>query len=336
MKSPALRTGIIATSSSIPKVEFDLGVDVLREKGFEVDVHPSVYGQYWFYPASDEARAGALIEFALRPDLDLIWCARGGYGATHLLPYLEKAKKKLLKAKKKTLLGYSDATALLEWFRVNLGWKTIHSPMPALRTFAFLKKEEWKNIETCIAVAQKASSKGSYSHSLTPLYLPKSFKSVEAPVVGGNLFVWNSLLGTRNQGNARGKILFLEEIGENLGRINRMLHHLEQANGLKGVKAIVLGDFLDCPDSVANGLMEIPGKGPNYEAFLRNPPKEAMGPIRRIYPTSEAMDFVFQSLGERTGIPVFKGCPVGHGPNYHPLFLGKKHKLNKNGRFSLG
>ena len=102
-----IRIGIIATSSVVPKVEFELGVDVLQEKGYSVDVHPTVLGEYYFYPAPDAERAEALIDFSMRSDLDAIWCARGGYGATHLLPFLDRAKKKLQskKVKKKTLLG---------------------------------------------------------------------------------------------------------------------------------------------------------------------------------------------------------------------------------------
>ena len=123
-----IRIGIVATSSVVPKVEFEIGVTFLRSKGYSVDVHPKVLGEFMFYPAPDAERAEALIETALRKDLDALWCARGGYGATHLLPHLNRAKNKLKRAPKKTLLGYSDATALLEWFRVNLGWKTIHAP----------------------------------------------------------------------------------------------------------------------------------------------------------------------------------------------------------------
>lgn len=336
MKTRPIRIGIIAPSSVVPKVEFELGLEALLDRGYEVGVHPTVFGQHYFYPAADEERAQALIDFSMTHEFDALWCARGGYGATHLLPFLDRAKKKLKSAKKKTLLGYSDATALLEWFRVNLGWKTIHAPMPALRTFQFMSKDEWRDLETLLSATCQKKKVIPYSHDLTPVFIPKKFKTVTAPLVGGNLFVWNSLLGTKNVGNARGKLLFLEEVQENYGRIHRMIHHLEQAQGLKGVRAIVLGDFTDCPDSVAMGLKEMPARDEHFENLLKNPPKTALEPIRKILSPEEAFDFVFRSLGERTGIPVFKGCPVGHGANHRSLFLGKKHILNKNGRFSLG
>jgi muramoyltetrapeptide carboxypeptidase len=332
-----MKVGVIAPSSVIPKIEFEIGARFLEQEGFQVECHPSIFGEYFFYPAPDAERASALIEFAKRDDLDILWCARGGYGATHLIPYLNRAKKSLQKQKKKLFIGYSDATALLEWFRVNLGWQTIHAPMPSLRTFSLLSSAEWTPLKALIVqtLTKKKQGESKYSHSLTPIYLPKKFSKVEASLVGGNLFVWNSMIGTPNAGNARGKILFLEEVQENTGRINRLLHHLEQSGGLKGAKGIVLGDFLDCPDSVPLCLQAAPPPGVDLAGFLKSPPKEAMGYLRTIHATDEALQFIFQGVGERNQIPVFKGLPVGHGPNHHSLFLGKKHSLQKSGKFEI-
>jgi muramoyltetrapeptide carboxypeptidase len=330
-----IRVGIVATSSVVPKVEFEIGVNFLKSKGFEIDVHPKVLGESMFYPAPDSVRAEALIEMAVRKDLDALWCARGGYGATHLLPMLNRAKNKLKRAPKKTLLGYSDATALLEWFRVNLGWQTIHAPMPSLRTFSLLPESEWASVESLLKYSVKQAKAPKAEFKLEPLHVPKGFAQVEAPLVGGNLFVWNSLLGTPDQGQAQGKILFLEEISENLGRVNRMMHHLEQAGGLTGVKALVLGDFLDCVDTVPSCLISGPKPGVDLESFLRQPPKDAMGPLRTLHSPEAAFDFIFKGVGERNRIAVFKGVPVGHGPNHHSLFLGKKHRLTRKGKFGL-
>jgi muramoyltetrapeptide carboxypeptidase len=313
------KIGIIAPSSVVPADEFKKGLEYLKKAGFEVEVHPTVLGQDYFYPADDQTRAKAFLEYSFRKDLDLIWCARGGYGATHLLPDLKKATVRK-KPSKKTLLGYSDATALLEFTRKNWGWNTIHSPMPSNSVFTTLKNTEWKSILEQIEVSligrKKSSVIASNFSGLTPVYLPKGAMKnpLIAPMVGGNLAVWNSLIGTPFSGNARGKILFLEEIQENIPRINRMMHHLEQSGGLKGVKAIVLGDFLDCHDSVM---------------------KVNQQPIRKIYPSDEALDFVFRSIGKKLNIPVWKNVPVGHGPNYHALSLGLNYSLDSKGNLKL-
>ena len=218
-------------------------------------------------------------------------------------------------------MGYSDATALLEFMRIHWGWNSIHAPMPSGKTFPQLKPSEWASIMEQLDVAtsgrKTASLTSSSFSSLKPVFLPKNNKSktaISAPLVGGNLSVWNAMLGTPYAGNAKGKILFLEDVQENIARINRMIHHLEQSGGLKGVKAIVLGEFLDCNDTV----MKVDNQ-----------------PIRKTYPSDEALDYVFRLLGERLQIPIWKNVPVGHGPNHHALSLGKRYTLGTNGKLSL-
>jgi muramoyltetrapeptide carboxypeptidase len=332
-----IRIGIVATSSVIPKVEFEIGVQHLKKAGFQVEVHPSALNEYYLYPANDAERARALIEFSERPDLDVIWCGRGGYGATHLLPYLNHWKRSLKGRRlvKKTIIGFSDITALLEWYRTHFKWETLHAPMPSLRTFSVLKPAEWEGLLNFIRASLKKEKLRPGSFELDPIYVPEGFKTVTAPLVGGNLAVWNALLGTPDQGSTRGKLLFLEEIQENLGRINRMVHHLEQAGGLKGCKGIVLGDFTECNDSVPTGLKMAPPESPARAAYLEFPPKEALGFLRSSYSTPEGLDFIFRALGERLRIPVFSGVPAGHGSSHHSLYLGKKHTLDRKGNFSL-
>jgi muramoyltetrapeptide carboxypeptidase len=333
-----INVGIIAPSSVVPKVEFEIGVQYLKDSELNVTVHPTVLGQHYFYPASDEDRARAFLDYTFNDDIDALWCARGGYGATQLLPFLEKVTRKR-KPKRKVLLGYSDATALLEFVRTQWGWETIHAPMPSLRTFSILKEKESGSLLNYLTHAcNKEEKLYPTSFKLEWVYKPKIVKTVQAPLVGGNLAVWNSLIGTPYAGAAAKKILFFEDIQENIPRVNRMLHQLEQSGGLKDVEAIVLGDFLECNDSVAQCLESPLSKKlttEERETFLRHPPKEAMITIRKLYAPEESLDYVFRSLGERTRIPVLKGVPVGHGPHYFPLYLGKKHTLSMNGNFSI-
>lgn len=320
-KKAPLRIGIIAPSSVVPAAELRAGLEFLKKNGFTIEVHPTVFGQDYFYPANDQIRASVILEYAFRDDIDVLWFARGGYGATHLLPLLKKGTMKK-KPKKKTLLGFSDATALLEFTRVNWGWNTIHAPMPSGKHFPHLKPSEWTSVTEQLEVATAGrktaslSSASSFS-TLKPVFLPKnssSKKGITAPLVGGNFSVWNAMIGTPYEGNAKGKILFLEDVQENIARINRMIHHLEQSGGFKGVKAIVLGDFLDCHDTV----MKINDH-----------------PIRKLYPAEEALDYIFRLLGEKLQIPIWKNLPAGHGPNFHALSLGRKYTLGVHGKLSL-
>jgi muramoyltetrapeptide carboxypeptidase len=332
-----IRVGIVGTSSVLPKIEFEAGVEFLKSQGFSVEVHPSVLGRDFLYTASDEVRAQALIEFSSRSDLDVIWFGRGGYGATHLLPLLNQWKKSLRgkRLRKKTLIGFSDLTAILEWYRVNFGWETIHGPMPSLRTFPVLPKTEWNLLLNLIQASLKLERLKTETYQLEPIYVPKKFTEATGPLVGGNLTVWGSLLGTPDQGSTRGRFLFLEDVQENLGRINRTVHQLEQAGGLKGCKGIVLGDFTDCTDSVPTGLSRAPLSSESKEAFLSAPPKEAMQFLRSRHTPEEGLRLIFETLGHRQNLPVFSGLPAGHGARHHSLYLGKPHSLKKTGRFGL-
>lgn len=318
------KIGIVAPSSMIPDIEFQLGVEKMKQEGWSVEVHPCLFGNHLLYSATDEVRAQSFLEFAFRKDLNILWCARGGYGATHLLPILDAATRKK-KPPKKTLFGYSDATALMEFARTRWGWKTVHSPMPSFRSFSILPKGEWGSVQAAVQNSSKANLK------LEPVFIPKSFKETSAPLVGGNLAVWNSLLGTPYAGKASGKLLLLEEVGENIGRINRMLHQLLQSSGLKNVKAIVLGDFTDCNDTAPLALKELPT--PLTESFLKSPPSSAMAPIRTVLSSSEALKQIFKEFGKKTEIAIFKGMPVGHGEHQTAIELGRKYSLSRSGHF---
>ncbi|MBS1960125.1 MAG: LD-carboxypeptidase [Bdellovibrionales bacterium] len=316
------RIGIVALSSVIPKIEFETGVDALRFDGWHVEVHPEVSGQYYFYPASDETRAKSFLQYAYRKDLDAVWCARGGYGITHLLPLLERMTAKR-KPSKKTLLGYSDVTALHEFVRKKWGWETIHAPMPSLKTFSTLSVPEKNSYRGFLLDSLKRPHAFAQTKHHLEWISPMRTANTSAPLVGGNLAVWLAMAGTKYFPNAAGKILFFEEIGENVARINRYLHQLEQAGGFKGVKAIVLGDFMDCRDTVPMRIDPFDNE------------RKRMIPLRAAYPDQEALQFVFAELSRRTKIPVAFGIPAGHGPNFHSLYLGKKYTLKKNGEFEI-
>src|SRR5687768_3365846 len=107
------KVGIIAPSSPVPPVEFQLGLEKLRGAGFQLKVHPQCHDSHLYYSGEDEVRAKALFEYAKDEDLSVIWCARGGSGGARLLPFLDQFTKKSGKpGKKKLLVGFSDATVL--------------------------------------------------------------------------------------------------------------------------------------------------------------------------------------------------------------------------------
>src|SRR5439155_8874626 len=109
----------------------------------EVTTHPQVRKHHFIYPGSDEERAGALYDLACDDNIDILWAARGGYGAGRILPILDRLTRECGKPKRaKLLVGYSDVTVLHEFVRYHWDFATLHATMPAGMSFSQLKPEE--------------------------------------------------------------------------------------------------------------------------------------------------------------------------------------------------
>src|SRR4051812_48440513 len=87
------RIGVIAPSGKVARIELDIGIAKLRSEGFSVTVHSQCKKSHLFFAGTDEERAEAFFEFARSPEIDILWCARGGSGAIRILPLLEKLEK---------------------------------------------------------------------------------------------------------------------------------------------------------------------------------------------------------------------------------------------------
>src|SRR6266550_4247873 len=108
-----IRVGIFAASSIVPEIEFDAGIEHLKRFGFDPVIHEQVRAHHFMFPGDDESRAQAVYGFANDPTIEVLWAARGGYGATRLLPLLDNLTKEHGKPKQqKLLVGYSDVTVL--------------------------------------------------------------------------------------------------------------------------------------------------------------------------------------------------------------------------------
>jgi muramoyltetrapeptide carboxypeptidase len=323
--------GVIAPSSQVPAIELKLGLDALRAEGFRLKLHPQVRKSHLFFAGSDEDRARAFFDYAVDPALDALWCARGGYGALRLLPLLEKFTAERGIPERKLLVGYSDATVLLEYVRSRWGWAVLHAPMPSMRSFTVLKKSEWTSIVRSVQGAKEPVDWNGIRlkfHGRPPRH------AIEAPLVGGNLTSWNSLTGTPYEPRAKGKILFFEDIDESLYRLDRMIRQLQTAAGLEGVRAIVLGDFLNCGDYSPEVLKRAPAAR-SLKRMLMSPRKGELRPLRKVYSDRAGLLEVFGSVASRLKIPLAYGLPAGHGPGRAPVPLGADYILYTDGRLKL-
>ncbi|MEN9724222.1 MAG: hypothetical protein RJB38_2208 [Pseudomonadota bacterium] len=326
---------IVAPSSVVPRAELALGAQALREGGFEVRVSRQCSKKSLFFAGTHAERAEALLQAVYDSDCDIVWCARGGYGSNHLLRALAEALALRGKPpKRKLLVGSSDATSLLEFARARWGFEVLHAPMPGLRSFQLLTNPECDAL--CSWVRGVAPAKPFGRFSRLKWWGERPEKAIQGELVGGNLTVWNTMLGTPFQprlSSGHAKILFLEDVTELLPRLDRAFRHLVDAGGLEGVSALVLGNFLSCEDAVPQALIKVPSRYSDEQ--LRDPPKKWLGPIRKRYSQEQALRAMLSELSRETGVPVAWRLPVGHGPEHFPLPLGVPVELSPDGKFTF-
>ncbi len=330
-----LRVAIVATSSVVSEAELAMGAEALRAEGFDVWVDPGCRRRRLFFAGSHESRASSLLEAVYSSEVDVVWCARGGYGSNHLLRMLDQETERRGPPRgRKLLIGSSDATSLLEFARTRWRLATLHAPMPGLRNFLMLTEEE-RGALLCWVRGGFADKPWGRPTRLKWLGA-RPEQEIRGTLVGGNLTVWNTLLGTPWQPRLkRGqpKILFLEDVTEFLPRLDRSVRHLVDAGGLEGVAAVVLGNFLHCEDAVPQALAKVPSRWSLEQ--LRQPPSRWLAPLRRRFSQAEGLREIFGAISRETGVPVAQGLPVGHGPDHFSLPLGARARVDMKGELAI-
>lgn len=220
---------IVAPSGPFDRERFEAGVEWLEQR-YEVQFDEGIFSKNGYLAGDDDRRLNELIGALVAPEVDAILCARGGYGATRLLPQLDPG---LVSNANKMLVGFSDVTALHAlWSRADV--RSMHAPMVgALAGASDALRESW-----CATLEGRTAGRTWDLQTLR-------FGYGEGALIGGNLAVVAALLGTRYAPSVAGKILFLEDVGERPYRIDRMLTSLIQAGWFDACAGVVLGAFTD-------------------------------------------------------------------------------------------
>jgi muramoyltetrapeptide carboxypeptidase len=185
---------------------------------------------------SDDKRFQQLKDALFSTDSQAIWCLRGGYGCTRLIPSLLKLS---VPEKCKLFIGFSDITALHLFLQQKWHWQTLHGPSLNQVTRFLIEQENINELKKIIfgQISELIYLVEPYVNYSNTLNFIKAF------LTGGSLSLIQASLGTDWQIETKNKILFLEDVNEVAYRIDRMLQHLQQAGILSHVKAILLGDF---------------------------------------------------------------------------------------------
>jgi muramoyltetrapeptide carboxypeptidase len=228
------RIGVMAPSSSVRREDIEKSVKTLEHKGYSVFVHPQTFEH-------DGQMAGNMLQKSLafqglwqRDDIDIIWAAGGGNRAMQLL---ETINFKRLKDKPKTLVGFSDVTALLNGIYAHTGIPAIHGPV-------------FKNLHTynqCDALLEVIKT-SSFTMPLDKADIVQNGEA-EGTLIGGNLSVFQYLPQILPGKFYKNSILCLEDCTEELSKIDRMFMGLKLSGIFDAVNAIVLGEFTNLTDS---------------------------------------------------------------------------------------
>lgn len=196
-----------------------------------------VYGKHLFnqnnhFAGTDQQRSQDFQEALNNPNIKAIWCARGGYGSVRVLDKLDFSK---FQKNPKWIIGYSDITAFHNHIN-NLGIETLHAMM------GINMNNEPEDILETIKSFKKAIFGKRLKYKI-PTSEYNRVGKVSGELVGGNISLLSSMLGSESQISTEGRILFIEEIGEYKYSIDRMLQSLKRAGFFNKLKAVIVGDI---------------------------------------------------------------------------------------------
>ena len=300
-KPPRLRPGatvaLIAPASPVSEEKLEKALSNMTNLGFRVKEGASLRARHGYLAGTDEARLADLHRAFADPEVEAVWCARGGYGITRLLPYIDYT---LIKKNPKLFIGFSDVTALHMAIGQKTGLTTFHGPVAA-SDFPENTLTHFKSVLMEPAAPYIIVAPGEQAELPGEEYRPFTIAPGRAsgPLTGGNLSLLAALAGTSFEPSFRRKIVFIEEVGEQPYRVDRLLTQLLQATDLQHAAGIVLGVFAECT-----------AKNPEYSFTLPETLHERLGSL---------------------GIPIFYGLPFGHVAHQATFPYNVKAEMDTDG-----
>lgn len=237
--APGARVALLAPSGPQPQERFEAALASIQSLGLVPVVYPTCHYQHGFLAGTDEQRAQDLNDAFADDSISGILCLRGGYGAHRLMKLLDWGN---IAKHPKMLCGYSDITALHLYLNQYCGMVTWHTPMPGTEWYQGLDDYTLQSLKTALfgpLPAALSNPPGMAFETLLP-------GRAEGVLVGGNLSLVASTVGTFYEVDTKGKILFLEDVDEEPYTIDRMLLQLKHAGKFADCAGIVFGPFTNC------------------------------------------------------------------------------------------
>lgn len=276
------KIAIVAPARKVTCDEISYAIEYIKNQGYIPVYDERLFLSHNQFAGTDDERAAVLQYYLDSDDIDAILCARGGYGTIRIIDKLNFDK--FIKLPK-WVIGYSDVTVLHAKLQ-SIGVASIHATMPIN-----FKSNTQKSLDSLFDVLKGKDVK----YDIQDTHNDKEM-TVEAEIVGGNISVLYSLLGSDIFPNTDGKLLFLEDVDEYLYHIDRMMTALKRAGKLDNIVGLIVGGLTKIHDNtIPFGL------------------------------TVE--DIILEKIADMN-IPVYFNFPAGHIENNQAIVLGEKIRLS--------
>lgn len=290
IRPPSLKKGdsilILAPAGKIQNQEqIQAGIDLAKSWGLKIKFGKNLYSEHNSFAGTDQERLIDLQYGLDNPNIKMIWMARGGYGTIRIIDDLNFDE---FKKHPKWIVGFSDITVLHNKLH-NLNYQSIHGLMPGtvdlkdstqVNAIASLKKVLFKKKLKYSIDANKSNNRG----------------SAQGILIGGNLSILYSMLGSNTSIDTSNKIIFIEDVSEPLYNIDRMMIGLKRAGYFRNAKGLIVGNFKIKPN--------------------------------KSNPFGKSIEEIVKEALEGTDIPITFDFPAGHLNDNRTLILGSEVKIN--------
>ena len=277
--------GIVCPAGYMPVEKASECIRVLNEEwGFLTKVGKTLGNEFNYFSGTDEERLNDFQQMLDDDEVKAVLCARGGYGLTRIIDQIDFKK---FKKQPKWIIGYSDVTVLHSHLYSNFYISSIHAPMAA----AF---NDAGYINRFVQSLRNVLEGKKIKYSCEPHEFNRKGEGI-GELIGGNLSLLSHLVGTDSDIKTRGRILFLEDVGEYLYNIDRMMYQLKRSGKLSRLAGLIVGGFTDTKDT------ERPFGQTAYE--------------------------IIRDIVKDYDYPVCFGFPVSHGKENYALKIGIGYKL---------
>lgn len=284
---PGDTIGIAAPARKISKQELQKSIEIIEENGYKVFLSPNLFNQNNQFSGTDLERASDFNLLLNNPEVKAILCARGGYGSLRIIDLINW---NLFNNNPKIIAGFSDITVLHSHINLALNQQSLHSTMPINMAKTDNPFQEINNKSFFNALAGKKISYTLGSSNLN------TSAFIEGKLIGGNLSVLYSMMGSKSFEINEDVILFIEDLDEYLYHIDRMMMGLSRMKGAENIKAILVGSFTEMKDNTI--------------------------------PFGKSANEIIAEHAQRLKIPIIFNFPAGHDQLNQAFFLGKKARIN--------